>query len=39
MSGGAIMMMVMALALVWGGLAAAIVHLVRTPDVARDDDE
>ncbi|WP_416062829.1 methionine/alanine import family NSS transporter small subunit [Rhodococcus indonesiensis] len=32
MSGSAIAMMVVALGLVWGGLAASLMHLRRNPD-------
>ncbi len=37
MSGPAIIMMIIALVLVWGGLVAAIVHLRAHPESADDD--
>lgn len=39
MSGGAIIMMVVAIATLWGGLAVAAVNLFRRPDLAVSDDE
>jgi cytochrome b len=37
MSTGAVVMMIVALTLVWGGLAAAIVQLRRHPEQPHDD--
>lgn len=39
MSTEAIVMMIIAIALVWGGLAAASVHLVRHPDESAGDEQ
>jgi hypothetical protein len=33
MSGGAILMMLLAMAVIWGGLAVALVNLQRSPDL------
>lgn len=38
MSAGAIIMMVVAVATLWGGLVAAAVNLFRRPDKAAEDD-
>lgn len=38
MSTEAILMMVIAMAILWGGLAYAIVRLNRSPDVPRQDE-
>ncbi|NYI80269.1 methionine/alanine import family NSS transporter small subunit [Nocardioides panzhihuensis] len=38
MSGGAIVMMLVAMLIIWGGLALAIVNLRRSPDVPRPDE-
>lgn len=37
MSAGAITMMVVSMALLWGGMIAAIVHLRRHPEAPEDD--
>ncbi|MCK5890507.1 MAG: methionine/alanine import family NSS transporter small subunit [Aeromicrobium sp.] len=38
MSTGAIIMMVLAMLIIWGGLAAAIISLSRRPDASADSD-
>ncbi|MBB1483205.1 methionine/alanine import family NSS transporter small subunit [Tessaracoccus sp. MC1865] len=35
----AITMMIIAMLTLWGGLAAAVVHLVRTPEVVVDEGD
>lgn len=37
MNGSATMVMLLAMVLVWGGLIASIVHLMKNPDVPLDD--
>lgn len=39
MSTGAIIMMVLAMLIIWGGLAAAIISLSRRPDAEAGSDE
>ncbi|MFW0112349.1 methionine/alanine import family NSS transporter small subunit [Rothia sp. CCM 9417] len=39
MSSSAIIMLIVAIALIWGGLATALVHLSRHPDQSGTDDE
>lgn len=36
MDAAAIIMMIIALVTVWGGLTAAVIHLVRNPDESED---
>ena len=38
MSGGAIVMMLVAMLIIWGGLALAIVNLRRSPDLPHADE-
>lgn len=38
MSTGAVVMMIVSLTIVWGGLVAAIIHLVRHPERPEEDD-
>ncbi|MHA7861617.1 methionine/alanine import family NSS transporter small subunit [Tessaracoccus sp. Y36] len=39
MTSTAITMMIIAMLTLWGGLAAAVVHLVRTPEVVVDEGD
>lgn len=36
MSGGAMAIMLIAMALIWGGLAFSVVHLIKNPDIDMD---
>jgi hypothetical protein len=38
MSGTAIVMMIIAILIIWGGLALAVVNLRRSPDLPRTDE-
>lgn len=38
MGTGAILMMLLAMAVIWGGLALAVVNLSRSPDTAGDEE-
>ncbi|HEY9353467.1 MULTISPECIES: methionine/alanine import family NSS transporter small subunit [unclassified Nocardioides] len=38
MSGSAIVMMLVAMLVIWGGLALAVVNLRRSPDLPREDE-
>lgn len=33
MSGSALIVMIMAMALIWGGLVFSVVHLIKNPDI------
>lgn len=37
MSGGAMLVMLIAIVLIWGGLILSIIHLMKNPDIAMED--
>lgn len=39
MSGGATVIMLIAMVLIWGGLVYSIIHLMKNPDIALDKIE
>lgn len=39
MTATAVIMMIVAMVTLWGGLAAAVVHLLRTPEVVVDEGD
>lgn len=37
MSGGATIIMLVAMVLIWGGLIVSVIHLMKNPDIAMED--
>lgn len=37
MSGGAMLVMLIAIVLIWGGLVLSVIHLMKNPDIAMED--
>ncbi|WP_084349562.1 methionine/alanine import family NSS transporter small subunit [Moraxella oblonga] len=37
MNGSALIVMLIAMVLIWGGLILSVIHLIKNPDIALDD--